>query len=85
MPAISPAALPRLRQDLAIAEARVALGNICAATFARDVENLHRKIVAAESGADTWTDTNGSVWGAQGLLVGGTVPKSGLWFGGAGF
>jgi hypothetical protein len=39
--------------------------------------DLRAKIAAARSGAPTWTDTAGAVWGAGGLLVGGTVPPPG--------
>ena len=49
------------------------------------VVDLRRQIKAAVTGAPTWTDTKGTIYGAGALRVGGTVPEPGGWFGGAGF
>ena len=75
-PAVSPLSLPELRASLAIEEARCRLpayALICGNTRI----DLEAQIAAALSGAPTWTDTSGSVWGPGALLVGGTVPAPG--------
>lgn len=75
-PAVSPLALPFLESSLRIEVARCAspiYARICGNTRI----DLERQIDAARSGAPTWTDTAGSVWGPGNLLVGGTVPAPG--------
>lgn len=75
-PAISPLALPSLRYELKIEQARCA--KPIYAKFCGDrLVDLQRQIEAALSGAPTWTDVAGSVWGAGNLLVGGVVPEPG--------
>ena len=75
-PAVSPLALPELNYQLRIETARHLIegyARICGDTKI----DLERQIEAAHTGAATWTDTAGSVWGPGNLLVGGTVPAPG--------
>ncbi len=75
-PAVSLLALPYLESSLSIETDRCRLP-----TYARICGNtridLERQIAAARSGAPTWTDVAGSVWGPGNLLVGGTIPAPG--------
>lgn len=74
--AVSVLALPTLLTDLRIEETRcrnAVYARICGDTRV----NLERQIAAAKSGAATWTDTAGTVWGAGGVRVGGTMPAPG--------
>lgn len=85
-PAIDRVALPDLRRRYRIAVARYR--NAPARLkhhWINDVIDLRRQIKAAVTGAPTWTDTLGTIYGAGALRVGGTVPEPGAWFGGAGF
>lgn len=75
-PAISRLALPNLRYELRIEQARCAKPPYARFCGHRLVD-LQRQIEAALSGASTWTDVAGSVWGAGNLLVGGVVPEPG--------
>lgn len=83
--AVSPLALPSLRAAYRRAVARRRLGGFCREAFAPDVADLRAQIRAAVSGAPSWTDSAGAVWGPGRVLVGGVAPAPGIWFGGAGF
>ena len=76
-PAVPRSALPRLAREYRAAVACARYGGACARTWRPVLADLRAKIAAARSGAPTWTDTAGAVWGAGGLLVGGTVPPPG--------
>ena len=83
-PAISPLAIPGLEHRLGVENARckgATYAKICGSTRV----DIQAQLAAAKSGAATWTDTRGSVWGAGGARVDGTPSLPGAWFGGAGF
>jgi hypothetical protein len=84
-PAVSRAALPTLKWFYRRAFVHSRKSEACKRQFAAEIVDLRAQIRAALSGAPTWTDSCGSVWGPGGLLVSGTVPPPGLWHGGAGF
>jgi hypothetical protein len=75
--AVSPLALPELRSALRIEVARCEKWTDYARLCGTTRTDLEAQIAAALSGAPTWTDTAGSVWGPGALLVGGTVPAPG--------
>lgn len=77
-PAVSPAALPTLLADLEIEVARCGWGEVYTKICGHHRVNLERQIEAANTGAESWTDTNGTIWGAGGLMIGGTKPKPGI-------
>jgi len=76
-PAVSVLALPGLLERLQVEQTRCAKFPVYARTCGDTRVDLERQIKAARTGAATWTDTAGSVWGAGGRLVGGTVPAPG--------
>ena len=85
-PAVERGSLPNLRgrYRIAVSRHRNAPDRL-KHHWVNDVVDLRRQIKAAVTGALTWTDTKGTIYGAGALRVGGTVPEPGAWFGGAGF
>ena len=77
-PAVSPKALPALLADLEIEIARHAWGEVYTKICGHHRVNLERQIEAARTGAPSWTDTKGTIWGAGGLMIGGTKPAPGI-------